>query len=99
MGRKFVLGLTLIFFLMTTNSLFGKSAIILSSFGSKEPDAISSIMNIKSSKEIVAQPTHLFHMEQYSDLVSYVQGVTSIKQFGKNGCRYKLKIKDSLLDY
>jgi len=136
---KFVLGVTLMFFLLTTGNLFAKSAIILSSFGTTEPEAVSSIMNIKSSvekafpgtrvelvftsniirtiwqersqnpggwkakgiapevlyikgiletfgklqsagfKDIVVQPTHMFHMEQYSDLASYVEGVASIK--------------------
>jgi sirohydrochlorin cobaltochelatase len=139
MKRKFILSLTLFFFLLTPAVLYAKNAIILSSFGTTEPDAISSIMNIKSMvektfpktrvelvftsniirniwqernqnpaewkakgiapevlntkgiletfgilqsagyKNIVVQPTHMFHMEQYSDLVSYVEGIASIK--------------------
>ena len=137
--RKFVLGLVLMFLLLTTGNLFAKSAIILSSFGTTEPKAVSSILNIKAAvekafpetrvelvftsniirtiwqersqnperweamgidpkvlnvkgiletfgilqsagfRDIVVQPTHMFHMEQFSDLVSYVEGIASIK--------------------
>ncbi len=139
MKCKFILSVALLFFLVTTSSLFAKNAIILSSFGTTEPDAVASIINIKNMVEkafpdtrveliftsniirsiwqkrnqnpeeweakgidskvlntkgiletfgilqsagyrnIVVQPTHMFHMEQYSDLVSYVNGVASIK--------------------
>ncbi len=137
--RKLILSVVLMFLLLSSGNLFAKNAIILSSFGTTEPDAISSILNIKSTIEktfpetrvelvftsniirsiwqkrsqnpeewkakgidpnvlnvkgiletfgklqsagcrnIVVQPTHMFHMEQYSDLVSYVEGVASIK--------------------
>ncbi|MCK5541470.1 MAG: sirohydrochlorin cobaltochelatase [Desulfobacterales bacterium] len=139
MKSKFILSITLMFLLLTAGNLFAKNAIILSCFGTTEPEAISSIMNIKSKiekafpetrvelvftsniirsiwqkrsqspeewiakgiapeilyvkgiletfgklqsakcRDIVVQPTHMFHMEQYSDLVSYVKGIASIK--------------------
>ena len=139
MKCKFIISVVLFFFLITTSSLFAKNAIILSSFGTTESDAVASIVNIKNKVEkafpetrvelvftsniirsiwqersqnpeewkakgidpkvlnvkgiletfgilqsagyrnIVVQPTHMFHMEQYSDLVSYVKGVASIK--------------------
>jgi sirohydrochlorin cobaltochelatase len=143
MKNKFIFSLSLIFALLTCSNLYAKSAIILSSFGTTEPSAVSSISNIKTMiektfpqtkvelvftsniirsiwqkrsqnseeweakgippevlyvkgiletfgklqsagyKDIVVQPTHMFHMEQYSDLVSYVQGVASIKTIRK----------------
>ena len=139
MKRKLILIFTLFFLLLPSGNLFAKNAIILSSFGTTEPDAVSSILNIKSIVEktfpetrvelvftsniirsiwqkrsqnpeewkakgidpevvnvkgiletfgklqsagyrnIVVQPTHMFHMEQFSDLVSYVEGIASIR--------------------
>ncbi len=141
--RNFYFILVLSFLLVASSNLFAKSAIILSSFGTTEPKAVSSILNIKAEiekafpgtrveltftsniirsiwqkrrqnaakwkamgiapevlnikgiletfgklqsagfKDIVVQPTHMFHMEQYSDLVSYVDGIASIKTIRK----------------
>jgi len=139
MKSKLILGLTLFFLLATSCNLFAKNAIILSSFGTTETSALSSILNIKSMvekafpktrvelvftsniirniwqersqsqkewldkgipsevlnvkgiletfgklqsagyRDIVVQPTHMFHMEQYSDLSAYVNSIASIK--------------------
>ena len=143
MKCKFFLFAILIFLVLSPGSLFAKNAIILSSFGTTEVEAVASIINIKTMIEkafpktrvelvftsniirsiwqdrshnpakwkamgitpevlnvkgiletfgilqsagfndIVVQPTHMFHMEQYTDLVSYVEGVASIKTVRK----------------
>ena len=48
--------------------LFTKN--ILSTFGD---------LKSKGFKDVIVQPTHLFHMEQYHDLMQYVNAVKSIK--------------------
>ena len=43
MKRKLILIFTLFFLLLPSGNLFAKNAIILSSFGTTEPDAVASL--------------------------------------------------------
>jgi len=81
--------------LIFSSHVIAKTAIIITGLGATEPDAVASSTNITSRiknlpatfgelksyefKDVIVQPVHLFHMEQYHDLLEYVNAIKSIR--------------------